>query len=128
MTKTCTKCKQTKDLEFFHKRPDRIAHPYRARCKDCLRIDNTKRATVLSKRTVITPPPFKYCPQCDTVKPGDMFFKHKRDVTGLASACKTCDMQKSYNYRKNNRDRWNEYCRNKQFERRVEKRKIRSKL
>lgn len=53
----------------------------------------------------------KYCPQCDEIKTEDDFYADNSRPRGLKSSCKECSNRKIKQYRKLNRDKYNEYQR-----------------
>lgn len=87
----CSVCRDFRHPSAF-RRDSKKPKGLRSSCKDC---DKEKRKrSVLGKR-VFPPASEKYCPSCDTVKPGTEFNADRGSPSGLQSRCRDCASKKS---------------------------------
>jgi hypothetical protein len=110
-TKTCTKCKQEKDVIFFQKY-NRSKDGYSYRCKECLsrRSDIKKEKERIKKELFLIG--LKKCVKCNIIKSVNEFSSEKKALDKLRSFCHECDREQSKKYRNNpiNKEKIKESC------------------
>lgn len=80
--KVCSKCREEKPLEDFHKSS---RNGFQSQCKECKKRDQQNRKFLDKKETEK-----KACTTCGETKPSSMFSKDNARLDGLVSSCKTC--------------------------------------
>jgi hypothetical protein len=99
--KTCTVCKETKELDQFQKRSHTGRH--RTECKTCRdAYNNTRRAKIAASPKLAVD--YKLCPCCNTTKNASEFGKDKAKLDGLSPVCKICRKPQSKKYYEKHKD------------------------
>lgn len=100
--KRCCTCRKEKHLtEFYYNKvsPDgRIK-----RCKDC-NAQYAEKAQNAREQHDTPIPNEKYCPQCDTTRPNNQFWKNKCRKDGLNNICSFCAAEEKNKYKKIDRE------------------------
>lgn len=98
--KTCSKCKQDKDLNMFWNRITN-SDGKRTQCIECERQYNNNKPKVILKK-IIKNKTKKVCIKCNIEKDLELFYK-RDSIDGRRNNCIECHRKKSKNYRiKNN--------------------------
>jgi hypothetical protein len=122
MSKTCYKCKETKDYTFFCKNKN-TKDGYNNLCKDCKKSDNLNNiertrnyyySNYECKRVpLIDELGNRRCYSCNDYKPLTYFCKNKSEIDGINRLCKECKskeniVNKDYNsvYNFNNKEKY----------------------
>lgn len=87
----CSACREFRHPSAFC-RDSQKPKGFRSSCRDC---DKKKRKRSALGRKVFSPVSEKYCPSCDTVKPGTEFNTDRGSRSGLQSKCRDCAFKKS---------------------------------
>jgi len=85
-TKQCTKCKQIKELEEFHKDNNNKKDGRNSLCKSCISARQKARGLL----PLPPSPPIKECCVCHIGKPPSEFYINPRAKDGLTSSCNPC--------------------------------------
>ncbi len=100
--KQCSKCKTNKTLNEFGKSKSRNDGLYHW-CKECVKIDNTKRRKTKEKGTKwkldLQNNGLKFCPICSNIKLLCDFGFKKNSLYGLQPICRNCKSIKDSEYR-----------------------------
>lgn len=107
MTKVCKICKETKAVELFNIDP-RMKGGYSNDCKVCKVEYNRKRREM--RRAGILPVMVrenKACSKCSVVKPIDKFYREAGNADGRGVVCKDCKREHVYEWRAENREKYN---------------------
>ena len=95
-TRTCTKCKETKDFEFFSN-SSRSKYGKLPVCKKC-KAEQNKKHYKYKKKLSVEPPLTRVCKKCKETKDLELFAKRTNCRFGRGSVCKECDLKKSKEY------------------------------
>jgi len=114
LTKTCPTCKVEKTIDQYNKNKTRKDGLQRE-CRECCHKHHnnhyhTKKSIRLTENLQIN---HKICSECDNELPFEQFNKLKLGRFGLRSTCKKCDSNKDKNYRNNNKEKLNQYRKDK---------------
>jgi hypothetical protein len=99
--KTCSKCGVEKLVSEFSKNsaaPDGI----RIYCKECCAREAKARQKKNMARDTVVVPQSKKCPGCKKEKSSLDFYKNHRNIDGLYSYCKECDVKAKAGYTERN--------------------------
>jgi hypothetical protein len=89
MEKTCTKCKQIKDIIDFHAKRE-AKDGKRSQCKNCDVVKSKTYREKLKQRNNILLPEKKTCSSCRIEKEIHLFSKTISTKAGVASLCRSC--------------------------------------
>lgn len=97
---TCSRCKETKDLRYFCKRPEN--NSYRGTCRKCSKGYELCLQDKQEQIQELFNIGLKECGRCKVVKTLDNFGSDKHTKFGVTSNCKTCVNSKPRHLVKNN--------------------------
>lgn len=127
--KTCSKCKETKDISNFarSKKRSQGGYYYNSWCNSCRTVARREKSGVLPTPVAKIERDKKECLHCHEMLSLSSFFKAKKGVLGVGSYCKSCFKEKYSNkekaseytskYRTTNPERWRALHRIHQFNR-----------
>jgi len=85
---TCGKCKETKELKYFCKRPENDS--YRGKCKKCSKGYKLSQQDKLIRTQELFSIGLRECSKCKTLQSLEEFSVDKHTKYGITSNCKTC--------------------------------------
>jgi Zn ribbon nucleic-acid-binding protein len=114
LTKTCPTCKVEKTIDQYNKNKTRKDGLQRE-CRECTHTSNSKHYhTKKSPRLIENiQPNYKICSECNNELQFEQFNKLKLGRFGIDTICRDCRKIKDKNYRNNNKEKLNQYRKDK---------------
>lgn len=109
-TKTCSKCKNSKQFSEF-KKDTRNKDGLQSACTSCHKDYQRKRREQIRSGVGVKQVVEKRCNRCKEVKPSNLFYKDSACADNLSTLCKVCRNDSMQAWRENNRDKYNKNMR-----------------